>query len=44
MEYTNIHCSHANYWEKGDILIAVEVHVDDIITVQEGKAIGYSKN
>ena len=33
-----IHVSHPLYWDEGDTLIAVRVHIDDVITVQQGKA------
>ena len=33
-----LHVSYATYWDRGDTLIAVKVHIDDIITIQEGKA------
>ena len=33
-----VHVSHPLYWDDGDTLIAVRVHIDDVITVQEGKA------
>lgn len=35
---SGLHCSYPGYWDMGDTLIAVEVNIKDIITVQEGKA------
>jgi hypothetical protein len=34
---SGIHVSHPNYWSEGDALIACQVHIDDIITIQAGK-------
>ena len=35
---TGIHVAHYGYWSEGDTWIRVKVDIDDIITIQEGKA------
>lgn len=32
-----IHVSTASYWNEGDTLIGVKVHVDDVLACQSGK-------
>lgn len=34
---SGIHLSHPTYWHKGDTLIACEVNINDVITIQGGK-------
>jgi len=32
-----LHAAGTTYWSEGDTLIAVKIHIDDVITVQRGK-------
>ena len=34
---SGLHISHAMYWNKGDILLLVKTHIDDVIACQQGK-------